>query len=259
MSIAAEDADLAKLVDRDGFRASLNSMSESYEKMTTYINNIESDLRSIESYADELHRQEEQGYNVGSSLATLTFQRGQLKTDLDFFQSMKALYLKRIYADLFSFCETISAAAATIEPRQPGESVDDLKTRKMSAARAFDDASTYTMNDNFSILSLSESLLLELASDIASFTPKIVAAEQRQQRGFQVGSLITQLTSQQLRLKSEFTSQIAMIKGFLETNARFASRCLNRIQMISNEIVTAEEQQQDQQQDQEQDPPADAA
>lgn len=33
-----------------------------------------------------------------------------------------------------------------------------------------------------------------------------------------------------------------MIKGFLETNARFAARCLKRIQMISNEIVTADAQ-----------------
>ena len=241
MSISAVDKDLADLVARDEFRASLNQTSEAYAEMQTFITNIESDLRSILTYTEELERQEQMGFDVGSSRATLKFQEGQMQTDLDFFQSMKTLYLRRIYADMHQFATNIATSAATIEPRPAGQTVEQLRDEKMRLAREFNVEGIYTMQDAYAILGLCENLLLELASDIAAFTPKIQEAEARANRGFQVGSLITMLRSQQVRLRTEFISSIEQIKEFLAGNARFAARCLRRIQLISNEIVTREE------------------
>ena len=52
------------------------------------------------------------------------------------------------------------------------------------------------------------------------------------------------LESQKQKLTLEFDSYITRLTKFLDQNSEFSGRCLNRIQMISSEIVTAEEQQQ---------------
>ena len=49
------------------------------------------------------------------------------------------------------------------------------------------------------------------------------------------------LESQKQKLTLEFTSYIERLSKFLEQNKEFSGRCLNRIQLISNEIVTSEE------------------
>ena len=49
------------------------------------------------------------------------------------------------------------------------------------------------------------------------------------------------LESQKQKLTLEFESFIERLTKFLDQNKNFSGRCLNRIQMISNEIVTAEE------------------
>lgn len=241
MSIAAEDRELSAQVDRDTFRQTLNDTSEAYANMESYINNLESDLRSIETYERDLATQESMGFDVGSSRATLSFQRSQMTTDLEFFQGMKELYLRRMYSDMYKFAEAIALNAATIEPREAGETAEELAAQKMSLARRFDASSQYTMQDAFSMLGVCENLLLELSSDIAAFTPKIQEAEARAQRGFQVGSLISNMRSQQTRLRTEFVASIEQLKEFLKGNANFAKRCLRRIQMISSEIVTEQE------------------
>ena len=51
------------------------------------------------------------------------------------------------------------------------------------------------------------------------------------------------LQGQQQKLTIEFDSYITRLKDFLEQNKNFSGRCLNRIKIISQEIVTAEEQQ----------------
>ena len=50
--------------------------------------------------------------------------------------------------------------------------------------------------------------------------------------------------NQKQKLTLEFESYIERLAKFLEQNKSFSSRCLNRIKMISEEIVTAEEQAQ---------------
>ena len=49
------------------------------------------------------------------------------------------------------------------------------------------------------------------------------------------------LEGQKQKLFYEFASYILRLKKFLEQNQKFSARCLNRIKMISQEIVTSEE------------------
>ena len=49
------------------------------------------------------------------------------------------------------------------------------------------------------------------------------------------------LEGQKQKLMLEFTSYIERLAKFLEQNKNFSDRCLNRIKLISSEIVTAEE------------------
>ena len=49
------------------------------------------------------------------------------------------------------------------------------------------------------------------------------------------------LESQKQKLTLEFTSYIERLSKFLDQNKEFSGRCLNRIKLISNEIVTSEE------------------
>ena len=49
------------------------------------------------------------------------------------------------------------------------------------------------------------------------------------------------LESQKQKLSLEFTSYIERLSKFLDQNKEFSGRCLTRIQLISNEIVSAEE------------------
>ena len=94
------------------------------------------------------------------------------------------------------------------------------------------------------LLSVTERNLMELASDIATFSDLIDGARAKERRGFNVGNLITNLTSQQTKLTLEFTGYCTRLEQFLRQNKNFAGKCLKRIEMISNEIVTAEELEQ---------------
>ena len=50
------------------------------------------------------------------------------------------------------------------------------------------------------------------------------------------------LEGQKQKLTLEFESYIIRLGKFLEQNQNFSDRCLKRIQLISSEITTAEEQ-----------------
>jgi hypothetical protein len=97
------------------------------------------------------------------------------------------------------------------------------------------------MNEIFALINCTTSNLRELAEDIGSFDDKIATAKERESRGFSVGNLIMNLESQKQKLTLEFSSYIERLSKFLDQNKEFSGRCLNRIQLISNEIVTSEE------------------
>ena len=105
----------------------------------------------------------------------------------------------------------------------------------------------YDMNEIFALINCTTANLRELAEDIGSFDGKIATATERQTRGFSVGNLIMNLQSQKQKLTLEFESYIARLTQFLDQNKNFSGRCLNRIKMISNEIVTSEEKEEEDQ------------
>ena len=104
-----------------------------------------------------------------------------------------------------------------------------------------DPTAKYDMNEIFALINCTTSNLRELAEDIGSFDNKINTAKERESRGFSVGNLIMNLEGQKQKLTLEFTSYIERLTKFLDQNKNFSNRCLNRIKIISNEIVTAEE------------------
>ena len=240
-AIQPVENELSKMIERDFYRATLADISSKYEGMQTFINNLAQDIASIDDFLEDLARDASQGFDVGSSRKTLLFQRSTLQIDLDFYQQMKAAYLRKIYEDLWSFTDGIVTAAVEIEPNPGKRPVEEIRAGKMSGAHALSDGDTATMSDIYSLLNATERNLYELGSDIASFGGKIRDAQQKQDRGFAIGNLLINLESQRTKLTLEFKGYIVRIRQFLEQNKRFADRCLNRVKMISNEIVSEQE------------------
>ena len=59
----------------------------------------------IKDQRDEIKQvYQERGYDVGTSLDTLGFQKDSLQIDLDFFVHMKKVYIEKLYGDLFKYC-----------------------------------------------------------------------------------------------------------------------------------------------------------
>lgn len=90
--------------------------------------------------------------------------------------------------------------------------------------------------------------LYELSSDIDSFKGLINDATEKQNRGFSIGNLLVNLQSQETRLTLEFKGFIIRLEQFLNQNKTFAARCLKRVELISNEIVTEQEFEEQQEQ-----------
>ena len=211
------------------------------------------------------------GYDVGTSLDTLGFQKDSLQIDLDFFVHMKDVYIKKLYGDLYKYCDNIIESALAIEEIAPTSSKEAVKSRKFrnmtpyppkmvpnpkatdaqgnvvdgEPAEIPDPFAKYDMNEIFALINCTTSNLRELADDIGSFDVKINRAKEREARGFSVGNLIMNLEGQKQKLTLEFTSYIERLSKFLEQNQNFSDRCLKRIQIISSEITTKEENEAD--------------
>lgn len=111
-------------------------------------------------------------------------------------------YQQKIYDDLYGFTDGIVKAAVEIEPNPMNKAVEEIRERKMSGVRP-----------------------TETDADVS----------------FAIGNLLMNLESQKTKLTLEFKGYTVHIRQFLEQNKRFAVRCLKRVQMISNEIVTEQE------------------
>jgi len=209
--------------------------------MQTFINNLGQDISSIDEFVEQLEEDEKQGFDVGTSKETLVFQRSTLQIDLNFYEEMKDTYMRKIYEDLYNYTHGIIKCAVEIEPNPMGRTEDELMKTKFSGVREFVEGDNYSMSDIYQLLSTTERNLFELSSDISSFDEKIARALLRQDRGFSVGNLLVNLESQKTKLTMEFQGYIIRIEQFLEQNERFSNRCLNRVKMISTEIVTEQE------------------
>ena len=254
-------------IDSDSYTATLNEINVKYTEMDKFIGNLESDILSIKDFETEVLADEARGYDVGTSLDTLGFQKNSLEIDLDFFVHMKDVYIKKLYGDVYKYCDGIIENALAIEEIPTGASRESVKERKFRNMTPYpapmipnpaakdalgepvegepeeisDPYAKYDMNEIFALINCTTSNLRELAEDIGSFDDKIARATEREARGFSVGNLIMNLESQKTKLTLEFESYIERLGKFLDQNKNFSERCLKRIQMISNEIVTAEE------------------
>lgn len=266
-AIQPSNSDLRDKIDSDGYNNTLNEINAKYTEMDKYIGNLETDILSIKEFETEVLADEARGYDVGTSLDTLGFQKNSLEIDLDFFVHMKQVYIKKLYGDLYKYCDGIIEHALAIEEIPNGATKASVKERKFrnmtpypppmvpnpaatdangdavenEPAEIADPYAKYDMNEIFALINCTTSNLRELAEDIGSFDDKISRATEREARGFSVGNLIMNLESQKDKLTLEFNSYIERLGKFLEQNKNFSTRCLNRIQLISNEIVTAEE------------------
>ena len=267
-AIQPSDTTLRNQIDSDSYNTTLNVINAKYAEMDKYIGNLESDILSIKDFEKEVISDAERGYDVGTSLDTLGFQKSSLEIDLDFFVHMKDVYIKKLYGDLYKYCDGIIENALAIEEIPDGSTKELVKERKFrnmtpyppkmipnpsaldalgqpvegEAAEIEDPYAKYDMNEIFALINCTTSNLRELADDIGSFDDKISRATERESRGFSVGNLIMNLESQKQKLTLEFNSYIERLGKFLDQNKNFSERCLNRIKIISNEIVTSEEQ-----------------
>tara|TARA_Y100000389_G_scaffold17613_2_gene15390 strand:- start:6906 stop:7760 length:855 start_codon:yes stop_codon:yes gene_type:complete len=266
-AIKPTESDLRDMIDSDTYNTVLNEINSKYTEMDKFIGNLASDIMSINDFEKEMLADQERGYDVGTSLDTLGFQKDSLQIDYDFFVHMKDVYIKKLYGDLYKYCDGIIESALAIEEIPSGSTRQQVKDRKFrnmvpyppvmvdnpAAKDAMgepipdvppqieDPFAKYDMNEIFALINCTTSNLRELADDIGTFTARINAAQEKESRGFSVGNLIMNLESQKQKLTLEFESYIERLTKFLTQNAAFSGRCLNRIQLISNEIVTAEE------------------
>ena len=266
-AIRPSDSELRDKIDSDAYNNILNEINAKYTEMDKFIGNLESDIQSVKDFEKDMLTDKERGYDVGSSLDTLAFQKDSLQIDLNFFTHMKDVYIKKLYGDLYKYCDAIIENALAIEELPNGFTREQIKNRKFRNMHPYppnlinnpkyldangnqipgeeelieDPTAKYDMNEIFALINCTTSNLRELAEDIGTFTDRINNAEDKQKRGFNVGNLIMNLKGQQQKLTIEFESYIVRLKDFLEQNKNFSGRCLNRIKIISNEIVTTEE------------------
>jgi hypothetical protein len=266
-AIRPAESELRDKIDADSYNATLNEINAKYTEMDKFITNLQSDILSIKDFEKEMLADKARGYDVGTSLDTLAFQKDSLTIDHDFFVHMKDVYLKKLYGDLYQYCNNIIEDALAIEDIPQGYTREQIKTRKFRNMHPYppqmvtnpkyldlegnpvegepaeipDPAARYDMNEIFALINCTTSNLRELADDIGTFTNRIAQAKEKESRGFSVGNLIMNLESQKQKLTLEFSSYIERLTKFLDQNKSFSGRCLKRIQMISSEIVTAEE------------------
>ncbi len=266
-AIKPSDTTLRSKIDSDAYNATLNVINSKYAEMDKFIGNLQSDILSIKDFEKDILADQARGYDVGTSLDTLVFQKDSLQIDLDFFLHMKDVYIKKLYGDLYKYCDSIVESALNIEELPKGFTKEQIRRRKFrnmppypapmidnpkhldadgnpvegEPAQIPDPTARYDMNQIFALINTISSNLRELADDIGTFDNRIGTAKDRESRGFSVGNLIMNLQSQKQKLTIEFEGYIQRLSKFLEQNQKFSGRCLNRIKIISSEIVTAEE------------------
>ena len=267
-AIKPSNSELRDQIQSDEYNETLNVINAKYAEMDKFIGNLESDIQSVKEFEKEMLADRARGYDVGSSLDTLGFQKDSLEIDLGFFVHMKGVYIKKLYGDLYKYCDGIIENALAIEEIPTNSTKESVKQRKfrnmvpypaplIQNPKAFDAEGNpvegqpetipdpnvkYDMNEIFALINCTTANLRELADDIGSFQARINNAKEKEARGFNVGNLIMNLEAQKQKLTFEFKAYIDRLKKFLDQNKNFSDRCLKRIQMISNEIVTADEQ-----------------
>ena len=87
-AIRPSESDLRDKIDADTYNSTLNEINAKYTEMDKYISNLQSDILSIKDFEAEMIADKARGYDVGTSLDTLGFQKDSLQIDHDFFVHM---------------------------------------------------------------------------------------------------------------------------------------------------------------------------
>ena len=85
---------------------------------------------SKKDFEKEMLADKERGYDVGTSLDTLGFQKDSLEIDHDFFVHMKEVYINKLYGDLYKYCDGIIEGALAIEEIPADTNREQVKSRK---------------------------------------------------------------------------------------------------------------------------------
>ena len=80
-AIKPTDSALRDQIDSDQYNAILNVINSKYTEMDKYIGNLESDVNSIREFERDVISDRDKGYDVGTSLDTLNFQRESLEIE----------------------------------------------------------------------------------------------------------------------------------------------------------------------------------
>ena len=205
-AIQPTDSALRDKIDSDKYNSILNEINAKYTEMDKFIGNLESDIQSVKDFEQDMLADKARGYDVGSSLDTLGFQKDSLQIDLNFFTHMKSVYIKKLYGDLYKYCDGIIENALAIEEIPEGFTKEQIKTRKFRNMQPYppamvanpnhldadgnpvenepelieDPNAKYDMNEIFALINCTTSNLRELAEDIGTFSDKINSAEEKQ-------------------------------------------------------------------------------
>ena len=106
-AIKPSNSELRDQIQSDEYNETLNVINAKYAEMDKFIGNLESDIQSVKEFEKEMLADRARGYDVGSSLDTLGFQKDSLEIDLGFFVHMKGVYIKKLYGDLYKYCDGI--------------------------------------------------------------------------------------------------------------------------------------------------------
>ena len=88
-SIKPVNNELNDLVKTVLYRTIVNQISEKYSVMDGFINNLTSDINEISNVVNQLNRDRKRGYDIGTSLDTLGFQKDTMTLDKNFFEKQK--------------------------------------------------------------------------------------------------------------------------------------------------------------------------
>ena len=80
-AIKPSESELRDKIDADSYNDTLNEINAKYTEMDKYISNLQSDIMSIKDFEKEMIADKERGYDVGTSLDTLGFQKDSLQID----------------------------------------------------------------------------------------------------------------------------------------------------------------------------------
>ena len=85
-AIRPSNSELRDKIESDVYNEILNDINAKYADMDKYIGNLESDIASVGDFIEDVISDQAQGYDVGTSLDTLGFQKDSLEIDNNFFK-----------------------------------------------------------------------------------------------------------------------------------------------------------------------------